>query len=91
MSFVNCKMDTFSVFYISKLWLVTFISFSGVNDNDILRESTGRPKNSLFCWGVRMDFLRLIINPRCCNKEITLSVAIRISLIDLPSNNISSR
>ena len=91
MSFVNCKMDTFSVFYISKLWLVTFISFSGVNDNDMLRESTGRPKNFPFCWGVRMNFLRLITNPRCCNKEITLSVAIRISLIDLPSNNISSR
>ena len=48
MSFVNCKMDTFSVLYISKHWLVTFISFSGVKNNDILRESTSKPKTLLF-------------------------------------------
>ena len=90
-SFVNCKMDTFSVLHISKHWLVTFISFPGVKNNDMLTGSTSRPKNTIFCWEVRMDFLWLITNPRCCNKKITVSVAIRTSLIDLPSNNMSSR
>ena len=40
MSFVNFKIDTFSVLYISKHWLVTYSSFPGVKDNDMLREST---------------------------------------------------
>ena len=38
-----------------------------------------------------MDFFRLITNPRCCNEKIAVSVAIRTSLINLPSNNMSSR
>ena len=41
-------------------WLVTVIIFSGFKDYYMLRESTSRPKNSIFCWRVRMDLMRLI-------------------------------
>ena len=38
-----------------------------------------------------MDVLRLITNPRCYNKAITVSVTIKSSLIDLHGNIMSSK
>ena len=38
-----------------------------------------------------MDVLRLITNPRCYNKAITVPVTIKSSLIDLHGNIMSSK
>ena len=54
-------------------------------------ESMRIPKNSIVVDGVRLDFSRLIIRPRCCRRKIVVSLAIKISFSDLPIRMKSSR
>ena len=54
-------------------------------------ESMRIPKNSIVVDGVRLDFSRFIIRPRCCRRKIVVSLAIRMSFSDLPISMKSSR
>ena len=42
------------------------------------------PETQFFFTGWRTDFLRLITKPKCCNRKINLSLAMRITVTSSP-------
>lgn len=60
-------------------WL--FYSFCGVRDRFNSTDSINRLRKSIFCVVVNTDLLKLMMNSRCCSKNITVYLAVNIAWI----------
>ena len=56
----------------------------------MINESTATTKSSILCVGVNTDFFKFRANPSCQRKKVTLSLAINVSSIVWPINNMPS-
>ena len=99
---VLLRIEVLSILSVSKLilevpfaflckndWL--FASFCGVRDKVNFTWSISRPRNSIFCVVVNTDFFKLMMNPRCRSKNISVNLAVIKSWIVTPKKRILYR